>query len=225
MAQRKIGFITIGQSPREDVVGEMRELLGAGIDIVERGALDGLSCEEIEALKPHKNDFPLITRLRDQSVVIVGRRKITPRIQERIGELEGEGAELSALLCTEEFRGLESKRMLLMPSAILFGAVKAILSKGKLGVVVPLEEQRRAALKKWQKTGCEVIVETVDPFQAISETTSLLKTFKGGNVDLVVLDCIAYGGEMKECVSRISGKPVLLPRSLLARYVAELVSL
>ena len=39
---RKVGGITIGQSPRADMVPEILEILGPQVEVVEGGALDGL---------------------------------------------------------------------------------------------------------------------------------------------------------------------------------------
>lgn len=41
--KKKIGAITIGQSPRIDVIPEMQEILGENVIILEAGALDGLT--------------------------------------------------------------------------------------------------------------------------------------------------------------------------------------
>jgi protein AroM len=43
------------------------------------------------------------------------------------------------------------------------------------------------------------------------------------NVDLIVLDCIGYTLKMKEKLKEMTGKPVLLPRSILARVIRELI--
>ncbi len=48
----RIGLITIGQSPRSDVVPDMAAVLGGDVEIVEAGALDGQSRERIAALGP-----------------------------------------------------------------------------------------------------------------------------------------------------------------------------
>ena len=42
------------------------------------------------------------------------------------------------------------------------------------------------------------------------------------DTDLIVLDCIGYTVEMKERVQALTGKSVLLPRTLAARVVKEL---
>ena len=39
--QQKIGMITVGQSPRDDIVPAMSRILGPGIEILQKGALDG----------------------------------------------------------------------------------------------------------------------------------------------------------------------------------------
>jgi len=219
----KIGFITIGQSPREDIIPEILPLLGSGIEIVERGALDGLTQSEIRKLKPEKKDFPLITRLRDSSFAVVGRRKIIPLIQKRIGELEKQGATLSALLCTEEFPEIKSRRILLRPSKILFNCVNLLLSKGKLGVLAPLEEQRIEVRKKWERTGLEIFVEVLNPYRKPFRVEEVTSQIKKKNVDLIVLDCIGYTLKIKEKLKEMIGKPVLLPRSIIARVIRELI--
>ena len=48
----KVGLITVGQSPRSDVVPDMAAILGGDVEILEAGALDGLSREQIAPLAP-----------------------------------------------------------------------------------------------------------------------------------------------------------------------------
>ena len=40
--------------------------------------------------------------------------------------------------------------------------------------------------------------------------------------DLILLDCIGYTIEMKQIFARVTGKNVLLSRTLLGRVIAEL---
>ena len=47
---KTIGIVTIGQTPREDVVEEMKSFFGEGINILERGVLDGLSLEQAKCI-------------------------------------------------------------------------------------------------------------------------------------------------------------------------------
>lgn len=61
----KIGAVTIGQSPRDDIIPEIRDILGPGVEIIETGVLNGLSLEEIKDFYPEPTDFTLVTRMKD----------------------------------------------------------------------------------------------------------------------------------------------------------------
>ena len=99
----RVGLITVGQAPRSDVVPDMAEILGSDIDILEGGALDGLSRESIARLAPEGDDEILVTRMADASSVFVGKSKMIPLVEARIAALEGKGVALNVLLCTGEF--------------------------------------------------------------------------------------------------------------------------
>jgi protein AroM len=178
-----VGLITIGQSPRDDVVGEMRSILGTKIKVAQRGALDGLGSVEIAKLKPGKNDFPLITRLRDGSSVVVGEKAILPLLQKRVGELEKSGVTAIGLLCTDEFVELKSGGLLLRPYYILMHAVAAVVESGTLGVFVPLPEQRRDARAKWERTGLNVVIEALNPYQESNEASRVVERVRGEKPD------------------------------------------
>ena len=52
MLKMKVGAITIGQSPRADVVQELLPLMGEQVELIQAGALDGLTREDIQAFAP-----------------------------------------------------------------------------------------------------------------------------------------------------------------------------
>lgn len=218
-----IGFVTIGQSPRQDIISEISGILGPGIAILERGALDGLREKEIGKLKPEPGDFSLITRLRDGSSVVVGKKKILPLLKRQIKSLEEESVRLIALLCTDEFPMLESHRILLQPSRLLFSSVVSIIKKGKVGIFVPLEEQKSETIKKWKKTGLSVVVEALNPYQESPEGRRGIERMRGESVDLIVLDCIGYSMRTKSALRKEIGKPILLARTVMARTIRELL--
>ena len=82
-----IGLVTIGQSPRTDVVPKMAVVMGPGVVVREAGALDGLSRADIEALAPSAGQEILVTRLADGSPVLLGKEKIVGLVEERIAAL------------------------------------------------------------------------------------------------------------------------------------------
>src|SRR5262245_44295451 len=99
----RIGLITVGPSPRSDVVPDMAAILGADVDIAEAGALDGLDREEIALLAPQGDDEIIVTRMIDGSPVFVGKTPMIPRVEAQIAALEDRGVALNVLLCTGAF--------------------------------------------------------------------------------------------------------------------------
>ena len=83
-----MGLVTIGQSPRDDVVPELRRFLPPDVRIYGAQALDGLSIEKIAAHPPLAPERTLLTRSRDGTEVVVDAEFIHGRLQaviERFG--------------------------------------------------------------------------------------------------------------------------------------------
>ena len=85
-ANLKIGAVTVGQSPRADIIPELEPLL-PGAKILECGALDKLSPQELERLSQQPEGDILATRLRDGSEIIIGKHDILPLVASCIQEL------------------------------------------------------------------------------------------------------------------------------------------
>lgn len=216
----RVGLVTIGQSPRVDVVPEMRPYMG-GAEVIECGALDGLTLEEVEELAPREGEHVLVTRLRDGTQVSVSRERIIGRLQGCIRRLEAE-ADVIGLLCTGDFPELESRKMLIEPSTLILKTVEA-LKPSRLGVMVPDPRQVGWAVERWSKTGAAVTVQSASPYAGggggIEEAAERLRD---ADPDLIILDCIGYNVNAKRLVKRVTGKPVILPRTLMARVIGEL---
>lgn len=216
----KIGMITIGQSPRNDVIAEIKDILG-GVEIVERGCLDELTKEQIESLKPEEREPFLVTVLRDGSPVQVSKEKTANLLQQRIEELENKDVTLIALLCTGDFSNLKSKKLAIEPGNLSRTLVQGMLTKEKkLGVVIPSSEQIEQTKKKWGHLN--PVVAVTSPYENSEGIQEAAKKLRAKNVDLTVLDCIGYTKQMKQKVKEITGKPVILPRTLLATLSREL---
>lgn len=222
----KVGMVTIGQSPRVDVIPEIKELISGDIEIVEKGALDRLTLKEIERFEPKQDDEILVTRIGDGTEVTIGESFILSRLQEKISELDKEDVALIALLCSGEFPCLRSEKPLIMPDKLLSGVLSSlVVNKGKLGLMVPSEGQVNHLMKSFQDLGFEVIGVGASPYKndigAIGEAASKLKE---AGIDLIVMDCFGYNLEMKDRVREVTAKPVILMRSLLAGLLKELIT-
>jgi protein AroM len=221
---KTIGTVTIGQSPRTDVIPEIASILGADVEIREAGALDGLSKEEIAKLRPEKDDYVLVTRLTDGSSVQVAERHITPRILEKINGHFRDGVPLVFLLCTGEFPGFDTGGLLIRPQKILFNTVAAVGEGLKLGVLTPSLDQVEQSQLRWRRAGSVVKSVPSSPYvEGMEAAKSAAHELRNWGAQLVVMDCMGYTFPMQEAVREIVGKPVILARGIAARVVKELV--
>jgi protein AroM len=218
----RVGMITIGQSPRKDVVPEIKEILGKKIEVTECGALDGLSRDEVRRLAPTADDDVLVTRLQSGEEVIVGESRILVELQNCVDRLADE-CDLLALLCTGKFPLIRSKRIILMPEALLDGIVNGILGNITLGVLIPSERQRDQISKRWRRPDRKVVVESASPYSSQDEVTPSAQKLASSAPDFIVLDCMGFTSKTRETVRRITARPVILPRSVLAHSILELI--
>jgi len=222
---RKIGMITVGQSPREDIVRVMQDYLPQEVEVLQRGALDGLDLSGVAELQPEGGQSVLVTRMKDGTEVQVAREKILSLMQQGINALLEEGVEFVVLLCTGEFRELQAGNRVLHPGEILRALVTALARGARLGVIVPSASQVSWAKERW--AGYDVVVTSASPYLEpglrASEWQRAAGELKAWDVDLVYLDCMGMDEEMKRIVRQETGKPVILASSVVARMVDELL--
>lgn len=200
-------------------------MLGPGHTFIERGALDGLSPDEIGELYPDSSDRTLVTRMSDGTEIKVAERYIGPRLQDCIDDLEERGAELLVLLCTGDLSELESRKPLLRPDRLLRSLTGGILEEGSLGIVVPASEQMPDARERWETTGYEVHTFAISPYTLNDNDIAIITgQIELQNTDLIVLDCIGFNTSMKERFRQETGRPVLLPRTVLGGIIKEMVT-
>ncbi len=224
MMKKIIGTVTIGQSPRTDVIPDVISVLGPDIEIREAGALDGLSKEKIASFAPQKGDYVLVTRLADGSTVQVAEQYITPRVNEKIAAHFKSGISVVLLLCTGEFPDFEEGGLLIRPQKVLFNAAASVAEGMRVGVLTPSPEQVEQAEHRWKMVSPHARAVPASPYidseAAVKKAAEQLREWK---TDLTILDCIGYTLANKAMVREITGKPVLLARGVAASMVKELI--
>ena len=220
----KIGAITIGQSPRIDVTGDMVPILGDKVELLEAGALDGLTRDEISKFVPEEGDYVLVTRLRDGSSVTFAEKYIIPRLQQCVTNLEAQGAALIIFLCTGEFPKFKANIPLIYPNEILMGCVPVLTGASDIVVICPSPDQVEQSKIKWKDAAKKVTPIPASPYTGNMDDiiAAANKTKDLADADLVILDCIGYNQEMKKIFTDITGKNTVLSRTLLARVIGEI---
>lgn len=221
---RRIGAVTIGESPRIDVIPELKHYLPSDVEIIQAGVLDGLSSDEICNLEPSsETDGPiLVSRLCCGNWVKMAENKILPLVQDRINQLVMQNVQLIVMLCTGHFpEDFDCTVPIIFPQKVLYGVVSAIANK--VGIVSPDSSQVNETRKRWTEILPDVIVGSSNPYSGAKEIEKLGHLFAENNVELCVLDCIGYDLNMKKRMELASGLPVVLPRTLVARIVSEIL--
>ena len=221
---KTVGAITIGQSGRGDIIPEMSEISGEGIEFLEAGALDGFSFHQIEQLKPMEGEHPLITRLKDGRAVKVAKGRIIPLVQACVDKLTRQGIDLLTILCTGQFPPLEASRLILYPSQLLRCTVEALSPIRKLGIIVPLPEQIESSRERWLSQGREVVIQSASPYGDVARLKEAAQHLSALGAEIIILDCLGFDRRMKQIALEEANKPVLLPRSLLAQLIGELLT-
>lgn len=222
---KKIGLITIGQSPRNDIMSDILPILGNSTEILQKGALDNLSKSQLSEIKPGPTDTILVSSLRDGTSVLMAEEKILGLLQNCIRELENLSVSGIMLLCTGDFKDtLSSNVPLLFPNKILSGLIPSLCDKGNLLILVPESAQKKEAVHHWKKLGINAKAFALSPYcstdDELRQTAAALSEATG---DYILLDCMGYSAEMKDRISGCCNKNILLPRTLLASVLKEII--
>lgn len=218
----KIGMLTIGQTPRVDLLPTLIEILGDEHEIIEAGALDGLNLENVKGIEILPDDYILVSRMRDGTEVKITKRFVIPRVQEKITELEEKDVRLTVVMCTGAFPQFKSKGLVITPQEILKGVLNGSLKKGKLGVVYPTEEQMPGAQSNFGSDDVETYADVISPYEGSEELEALAGRLSAQNLDLILLNCFGFSSDLKKYIAERTGVPTIQSNAVVARVLKEL---
>ena len=221
--QKTIGLLTIGQSPRPDMTADLQPIFAGKVNYIEAGALDGQTKDQVESMKPEPGEHFLVTRLADGTVVTVASRHLSNLMQHQVSRLEAEGVSALMILCTEAFQPFECNIPVIYPNNVLKALVPMAAPGGHIGIILPEAGQMEDFGKFWKETVPNVTAAHGSPYAGDCSLECAAKSFRQTDVDLIVLDCMGYSSSQQKLVSELSGKPVLLSRTLAAKVLMELI--
>ena len=224
MAKHRMGVVVIGQSPRLSVANEIAAVLSPGLTIDLRGALDGMTRAEIDAIVPRDGHDALFTLLPNGDGVTLSKQAVEARAAIQIEKFAGEGVRVTLLACTGKFPNLAPDGLVILPSLVLHNMVEAVLPKGRLGVFSPLQEQTALIAGKWQRSNVEVVGVTMRPGSDVETIDEAAQKMTALKPDLVVMDCMGYTRANKARVRLAYDGPVILAIAAAARVVEELMA-
>jgi len=217
---RAVTFVTIGQTPRVDLVPELVAHLPEGVAVREVGALDGMEADDVALLAPDADEPRLVTRMADGSQVVVHKPWMHTRVQWLLDGMASDDEQVVVLLCTGEFPGLRTPGVFLDAQHLVDHGVAALCAgMTRIGLLLPLAEQ--ADEFHWRPAPYQAVHTTFaspyagDRFEAAGTELA--------DCDVIVMHCMGYTEDQRRRVVAASGRPVLLARRLVASAVAQLL--
>lgn len=219
----RLAFFTIGESPRDDVIPDMRRILGDHIHIEEFGALDGLSRAARDALAPREDAYRFATRLADGSAIQLDKDLTEARLAEVMHAADLSGFHALVPLCTGT--ALPTLNTLTIePQQVIDHALVGLTRHcRKLGIVVPLATQVEH-FHLIAPLACETVLVHASPYDPPELARGRLA--RAGeqlrDCDLVVMHCMGYQGWMRDVVSQTAGAPTFLANRLVAACLSQM---
>lgn len=199
---RRIAALTIGQSPRPDLLEPLRARLPDDVEILEVGALDPLLAATLPRprARPHPvtGRYPLTTRLRDGTLVTLDEADLAPLVQAALERGEDAGADVTLLLCAGGFGDATAHGALVRPFDAAVDRVRSIGAR-RIAVVVPIAEQAAPAIRKWANAGFDAVAIVGEPASAP----------RAPGVDAIVLDYVGHPAATVAALRERTDLPVL----------------
>ncbi|MCS2608475.1 AroM family protein [Halomonas dongshanensis] len=213
----RLGIVTIGQAPRTDLHEDLGELLAPSIDVVERGALDGLTLEEIELRYPvGEQSHVLVSRMRDGRQVTIAEPDLEPLLDGAIRSMAASGSvDALLVLCTGDLPDYRDLGIpVLSPKRLVRHGLQALFPEGRLLVMSPEARQMNAAKARWEEAGFHVDTLCASPYGEDTELERAASEAAALQGDLLYLDCMGYTLAQRGRIAALSGHQTLTPRQL-----------
>ena len=221
---KKIGIITIGQSPRKDVVPEMTPFFGNNVEVLEVGALDGLTPDQVKTYYPENGMTHLVSRMRDGTEIIVAKEKLIPRIETAIIDLNRKSVSLILLLCVGTFPQFQSACLIVEPQKIVDHCIEGLIGAShRLGIVIPIAEQEDWVRETFSELTTSITVTVASPYAGQNDLLAAAAILNEAACDLIVMYCMGFNRQLTRPIREITAKPVIVSSAIVARTIGELL--
>ena len=218
----RVAFVTIGQSPRNDVMPDILAATRTRLLVTERGALDGMDDAAIADLAPRRGEQRLVSRLRDGREVLLGKPAIDRRLHVILAELDVGGFDLLVLLCTGQFTRFALRTPFIEPQHTVDHFVQGLAyGAERIGVLLP----NAAQIDEFHGLpGVVTKAASASPYLPDNQAALREAAAALADTDIIVMHCIGYSEAMRQVVKQVAGRPVLVSRRLVAHAIDLVLS-
>jgi protein AroM len=220
----RIAFVTIGQTPRSDIVPEMMAEIAVGLETQpsyeEFGVLDGLEGAELDAFRAQDGEHSFATRLASGEEIVSSKSRTEERLNDILAQIDRKGFDIVVLLCTGTRINPLQNTLVVEAQRIVDSTVEALAASCRnLGVILPLERQVAEFAERHVFIGNPTVV-AASPYSGGGMAAGATGI---AGCDLVVMHCMGYTAAMLEEVRSKVDAPVLLSRRMVAGLVRQMI--
>lgn len=220
MKTRHLAILTIGQSPRDDVVPVLQQFLPERVSIHQVGALDELDDHGIANLAPRNEWDGIETRLRTGQSVVVSKAGLDALLVHAISGLHDDGPVL--FLCSSAFPAIHGKPGIIQPNELILPIVRHVASGHLLGVIGPESDLPRQP-DYWHPHAPGAIFAAGSPHSSPDSLRISGAQLMADGATILFLDCMGFSEDTREMLSSTLGIPVLCATTLVGRLLAEFI--
>jgi protein AroM len=213
-----LGILTIGQSPRDDIVPVLRQFLPANTAITEVGCLDKLASRDLGLLVPRSEDDGIETRLRDGRNVVVSKSGLDALLRDCL-----ETCPRPALfLCSSNFPSLDGVSGIIQPHELILPVMRHLASGHRLGVIGPESDLPRQP-NYWHPHVPGARFAAGSPTDSEIRLLAVAETMAAQGCTMLFLDCMGFSEEQRVAIRRATGITVIAATTLVARLLPEIL--
>lgn len=209
----RIAMLSIGETPRTDVLNVLFGNLQFDVRIDEIGLLDGLTEEDIKQLAPTANDVRLSAFRHGRLPAALGTKESTAALARIALEVDQAGYDLIIMMSSGIYLPSHLRTPVLETQKLVDTWTECHVQAGhQVGLIYLVESQHDTVENHYRSVMRNL--QTVE----LASTNSQLKPVVNsiGGCDIIVLNSISYTGDLARRIARISRKPVVTASQILA---------
>lgn len=205
--------MTIGQTPRDDILPDLLSFVDRPLKRFEFGVLDNMDDDDWDNLQPAKDEMRFSCRLRDGSYVMVSADAVEQRVADLCSRLDHQDFDLIVVFSTMLYLDFNTRTPLLHTQRVVDAWIETlILSENRIGVIYLLEEQHDRFGKRFVGLSRNLqsctLTGQYNNIECIAD--------KLHDCDIVLLNSVSYTEQVAKRISKMIGKPVVTADRVLA---------
>lgn len=207
---------------------DMQAIWGDGVDLRFSSVITEKTPEAMQPYAAAEGDRVLMTGLESKAASTISIEKLTQPVEALLAGVKDK-ADVVFFSCAGDFSKLASPVLTIQPNILLRRMVQSLLQPSmRLGVITPGEPQVPHVFASWLPyltaiglTKDHLVVDWTPP--DLEKATQCAQRLAARNVDLVVVECLAFKEELRKPIAYVVKKPVLLVRTVVANALKELI--